>query len=548
MKHTPVLVVGAGPVGMIAALQLASHGVPCLLAEQNAGPTLHPKMEFTNPRTMEFYAQLGIADKIRTAGVAPQHSFDVVWATGLDGERLAVWPQPSVNRKWRQIREQNDGTQPSQPYQRVSQADLEPVLRAACGQHPLIEVLSGWRFESLSQHERGVTSRLLHVITGAAETVSSDYLLGCDGASSSVRRAVGISLDGGGVADSDGGGVADLPAAYSVTFSSRGFQPFGRHGYFWHYFTYRYVLISLDEAGTWSLHGMDPADFTPLPESPADWVRSLLGTDVPVDDVIVTSLWKPQYLIAERYRDGRVLLAGDAAHQMFPAGSYGMNTGAGDASDIGWKLAALINGFGGEGLLDSYDVERRPVGLRNMQMSRHHLQVHFNQMKLRRDGARLGEIGDFLRAQPPENTYEGVYLGYRYTGSPIVCPDDGPAREPEWVPTRYTPTTWPGGRPPSVLLADGTQLYDLFGPEYTLVDFAGDGRGDSLLAAAADQGLPVQHTVVRDARARSQWERDLVLLRPDQHVAWRGDSAPADPADVIRRVRGADVPASLLSS
>jgi 2-polyprenyl-6-methoxyphenol hydroxylase-like FAD-dependent oxidoreductase len=547
VKQTPVLVVGAGPVGMIAALQLASHGVPCLLAEQNAGPTMHPKMEFTNPRTMEFYARLGIADLIRSAGVPPRHSYDVVWATGLDGERLAVWPQPSVERKWQQIREQNDGTQPSQPYQRVSQAEFEPVLLDVCERHPLIEVLSGWRFESLSQHERGVTSSLTHVVTGTSQRIGSEYLLGCDGASSSVRRAVGISLDGGGVADADGGGLADLPAAYSVTFSSRDFQPFSRHGYFWHYFTYRYVLISLDEAGTWSLHGMDPADFTPLPASPADWVSSVLGVDVPVDDVIITSLWKPQYLIAERYRDERVLLAGDAAHQMFPAGSYGMNTGAGDAYDIGWKLAALINGFGGEGLLDSYTAERRPVALRNMRMSRHHLQVHFNQMKLRRDGASLVEIGDFLRAQPPENTYEGVYLGYRYADSPIVCPDDGPAREPEWVPTSYTPTTWPGGRPPSVLLADGTPLYNLFGPEYTLVDFADDGGADSLLAAAAAQGLPVRHTVVRDVHARSIWERDLVLLRPDQHVAWRGNGVPADPASVIRRVRGSAMPATLLS-
>jgi 2-polyprenyl-6-methoxyphenol hydroxylase-like FAD-dependent oxidoreductase len=537
MDQTPVLIVGAGPVGMIAALELAHHGVACLLAEQNSSTTMHPKMEFSNPRTMEFYSRLGIAEDIRASGVPPDHSFDVVWSTGLDGERLAVWPQPSVNEKWRQIRDLNDGTQPSQPYQRISQADMEPVLRTHCEKHPLIDVRTGWRFCSLVQDDEGVTSRLENVSTGDAVTVHSEYLVGCDGASSTVREALGIPVEGGSVADDDSGGVAQLPAAYSVTFKSHDVSNLHRHGYFWHHFTYRYVLISLDEAGTWSFHAMDPADFTPPPTDPPAWIRSILGVDLAIDEILVSSRWTPQYLIADRYRAGRVLLAGDAAHQMFPAGSHGMNTGAGDAVDLGWKLAALLRGFGGQQLLDSYEAERRPVGLRNMGMSRHHLDIHFHQMGLRRSGAEPAEIGAFLSSQPPENTYEGVYLGYRYADSPIVCADG--SVEPAWTPERYTPTTWPGGRPPSVVLADGTQLYDLFGPEFTLLDFAGDGRGDDLIVAAAGQGLPVHHVAVRDPSARSLWERDLVLVRPDHHVAWRGDSPPIDGAAVIRRVRGA---------
>lgn len=535
VEHAPVLIVGAGPVGMIAALELAHHGVASVVAEQTAGTTAHPKMEFTNPRTMEFYARLGMAAEVRAAGVAPDHSFDVVWSTGLDSIRLAVWPQPSVAEKWKQIHERNDGTQPSQPYQRISQADLEPVLRAACGRHPLIDLREGWRFTSLTQDADGVTS-VLSTPSGDV-TVRSSYVVGADGASSTVRRALGVPMDGGGVGDGDRGRVAELPAAYSVTFTSHDLTNLHRHGYFWHYFTYRYVLISLDEAGTWSLHAMDQSTFDPPPADPAQWVRSTLNVDLDIDDVIVTSLWRPQYLIAERFSDGRVLLAGDAAHQMFPAGSYGMNTGAGDAVDLGWKLAALVNGFGGDRLLDSYQVERRPVALRNMAMSRHHLSVHFDQMNLVRGGAQPDEVAAFLASQPPENTYEGVYLGYRYGSSPVVCADG--TDEPSWDPVHYVPSTWPGARPPSVLLTDGRQLFDLFGPEYTLVDFVGDGRGDALVAAAHRQGLPLHHTVVRDAHARALWERDLVLLRPDQHVAWRGDGSPDDADAVIRAVRGA---------
>ncbi|MCC8244951.1 FAD-dependent monooxygenase [Saccharothrix luteola] len=537
MDNVPVVVVGAGPVGMMTALELAHHGVACLLVEQNAGPTAHPKMEFSNPRTMEHHARLGSAADIRRSGVPPEYPFDVIWSTGLDGERLALWEQPSVERKWQQIREHNDGSQPSQPYQRISQTDLEPILLSRCRRHPLIDLRLRWRFDSLEPDDDGVTSTFLDLASGAARSVRSRYLAACDGASSTIRQAVGIPLSSGGVADGTSGGVRDLPAAFSVTFRTADDSTLFRHGYFWHYFTNRYVLISLDEAGTWAFHSLRPADFDPPPADTAAWMRSLLNVDLAVDHVHVSSRWTPRYLIADNYRSDRVLLAGDAAHQMFPAGSHGMNTGVGDAVDLGWKLAALVNGYGGPGLLDSYEVERRPVGLRNMAMSREHLEVHFRFMRLIGDGATPAQLGRFLGAQPGENTYEGIYLDYRYAGSPIVCADG--TAEPASDPLRYVPSTWPGARPPSLLLADGSQLFDRFGPEFTLVDTAGDGRADALLAGAADRGLPVRHLVVRERRVRELWERDLVLVRPDHHVAWRGNRSPTDPTEVVDRVRGA---------
>ncbi|MBB5873644.1 2-polyprenyl-6-methoxyphenol hydroxylase-like FAD-dependent oxidoreductase [Allocatelliglobosispora scoriae] len=539
MDNVPVVVVGAGPVGMMAALELAHHGVECVLAEQNAGPTLHPKMEFTNPRTMEHHARLGLADDIRKAGVPAGYPFDVLWSTGLDqdGERLAVWHQPSVEQKWQEIRERNDGSQPSQPYQRISQADLEPVLLDHCRRHPLIDVRHHWRFDSLQQDADGVTSTFQDLTNGTPRTVRSQYIVGCDGAGSAVRQAVGIPLSGGGIADGEGGGIRDLPVVFSVTFRTTDTERLFRHGYFWHHFTNRYVLISLDEAGTWSFHALHQSDFDPPPADPAAWIRSLLNVDLDIEKILVTSRWKPQYLIADSFRSGRVLLAGDSAHQMFPAGSHGMNTGAGDAVDLGWKLAALVNGYGGPTLLDSYEIERRPVGLRNMAMSRQHLDVHFEHMRLRGEGGPLAPLGEFLSAQPGENTYEGIYLDYRYAGSPIVCADG--TSEPESDQLRYVPSTWPGSRPPSVLLADGSQLFDHFGPEFTLLDLAGDGRADALLTAAADRGLPVRHVVIREDRVRELWECDLALLRPDQHVAWRGERVPADPVEIVDRVRGA---------
>ncbi|MGW6711716.1 FAD-dependent monooxygenase [Streptomyces globisporus] len=537
MNNVPVVVVGAGPVGMMTALELAHHGVACLLAEQNSGPAVHPKMEFTNPRTMEHHARLGTADDIRRAGVPAEYPFDVLWSTGLDGEQLAVWEQPSVEQKWKQIREDGDGGQPSQPYQRISQADLEPVLLEHCRRHPLIDVRLRWRFESLEQQGDRVTTRFHDLATDSPRAVRSEYLAACDGAGSQIRRAVGIPLSDGGIADGEGGGVRELPEAFSVTFRSSDTKSLFRHGYFWHYFTNRYVLISLDEAGTWAFHSLRQEDFSTPPADPAAWIRAQLNVDVDIDEVRVTSRWTPRYLIADRYRAGRVLLAGDAAHQMFPSGSHGMNTGAGDAVDLGWKLAAVVNGYGGPHLLDSYEAERRPVGLRNMAMSRQHLDVHFQFMRIGREGGTAQEQGRFLSAQPGENTYEGIYLDYRYAGSPIVCPDG--AAEPPSDLLRYVPSTWPGSRPPSLILENGDQLFDLFGREFTLLDMVGDGRAGPLLAAAAERGLPVRHIVVEEARVRELWDCDLALVRPDQHIAWRGDFSPADPFEIVDRVRGA---------
>lgn len=542
-QEAPVVVVGAGPVGLMTALELAHHGVACLVAEQNEVPTLHPKMEFTNPRTMEHLARLGLASEVRGAGVGSDYPFDVIWSTGFNGSRIARWEQPSVSQRWKRIKECNDGTQPSQPYQRISQAHLEPVLWEACQRHPLIDFRTQWRFVGVEQDDQTVTTTFEELGAGGTREVSAAYLVGCDGASSRVRRSVGIGLSGGGVADAPDGGVEAVPAVFSVTFRSEARDLLFGQGYFWHYFTSRYALISLDEAGTWSIHALHAEDFDPPPEDAAAWVRSMLGVDVRIDEVLVTSTWAPRYVIADSYRNGRVLLAGDAVHQMFPAGSHGMNTGVGDAVDLGWKLAAAVRGFAGPALLDSYETERRPVGLRNMTMSRRHLQVHIEHMRLRESGAALAHLEDFLTSEPAENTYEGVYLDYRYGDSPVICHDQHDSA-PDCDPLRYSPNTQPGSRPPSLFLEDGSQLFDKFGSGFTLVDATGDDRAQPLLAAARDRGVPLEQVVVDRGELRALWRCDLVLLRPDQHVAWRGDTSPADPYDVIDRVRGAFAAAS----
>ncbi|WP_225839301.1 FAD-dependent monooxygenase [Streptomyces sp. NK08204] len=531
MDPVPVLVVGAGPVGMVTALALARQGVPCVVVDQDFETSVHPKLDYVNSRSMEFFRQLGIADDVRSAGVGPEHPADVIWSTGLAGEPITTWELPSVAEERRRIAEHNDGSRPTEPGQRISQIELEPVLRAHCRRSPLIDLRCGLRFDSLAQDDDGVTSHLVDVMTDDRVRLRSRYVIGCDGASSQVRRAVGIG--------EEGFDVPGLPGAFMVHFKSRDLQTLHRHGRFWHYFAFRYIIIAQDEADTWTAHvnGVHPAEFDTPPADPAAFLRETMQTELKIDKVLLTSRWRPGFMIAERYREGRVLLAGDSAHRMFPTGAYGMNTGVGDAVDAAWKIAALVKGFGGPALLDSYEAERRPAGLRTMHTSHRHLGVHLKAGELLRGGAPLDTVAAFLQDERGENEYRGIELGHRYNDSPVVCHEDAP--EPPYSPRAYTPTTWPGGRPPSLLLQDGTPIYDLFAPSFTLVDFAGDGRADALLEAAAAQGLPVGHTVVTDTGARRTWERDLVLLRPDHHVAWRGDEAPEDPAAVIRRVRGA---------
>lgn len=531
MDPAPVLVVGAGPVGMATALALARQGVRCILADQSFETSVHPKLDYVNSRSMEFFRQLGVADDIRAAGVAPGHPADVIWSTGLAGEPITTWALPSVDEERRRVAAHNDGTRSAEPGQRISQIELEPVLRAHCLRNHLIDLRAGLRFDSLTQDDQGVTSHLLDVMTGDGIRVRSRYVIGCDGASSRVRAVLGIG--------DDSFGVPGLPGAFMVHFKSRDLGALHRHGPFWHYFAFRYVIIAQDEADTWTAHvnGAHSDEFDTPPADPAAFLLATLGTELKIEKVLLTSRWRPGFMLADRYRAGRVLLAGDAAHRMFPTGAYGMNTGIGDAMDAAWKVAAMVRHVGGPALLDSYETDRRPVGLRNMHTSHRHIGVHMKAGTLLREGVPLDAVADFLGGERGENEYRGVELGYRYDDSPVVCPEDGPA--PGWTPRAYTPTTWPGSRPPSLLLGDGAPLYDRFGASFTLVDFAGGGHADPLLNAAAAQGLPVRHAVVRDATARGLWERDLVLLRPDHHVAWRGNGAPADPEAVVRRVRGA---------
>ncbi|XHG04455.1 hypothetical protein AWENTII_007723 [Aspergillus wentii] len=258
---------------------------------------------------------------------------------------------------------------------------------------------------------------------------------------------------------------------------------------------------------------------------------------IKIDKILVRSTWRASLGVAETFRSPgkRIFLAGDSAHQNIPFGGYGMNTGIGDAYDIGWKLAMVLNGQGGERLLESYEAERRPVAVRNVSMSGRHAKVHMDytgwvrqasEGEVRRDSAEGQALRERIRshvcANDGENQSLGIEMGYRLSSS-IIRLEEDPGNEPGWSERDYVATTWPGSRVPNIILGDGVAIHDRLGPDFTLVDFTRDGAYGKEFNRAIPpfkRTLTVVH-LPQETTARKLWERSAVLVRPDMHVAWR---------------------------
>ena len=347
-------------------------------------------------------------------------------------------------------------------------------------------------------------------------------------------------------------------AAFLVHFKSRDLARLHKQGQFWHiFFSNGSAIISQDEVDTWTTHLFVPLDTDIKSLDPKETVYQVLGGSagpypIEIDKVLVTSSWRPNICISDRYRSdkGRVFLSGDAAHQNVPTGGYGMNSAVGDSFDIGWKVSAVLSGWGGEHLLRSYEIERRPVAVRNIDRSGVHMSVHGAWWEWCREagsvttaqteeGKKLrARIADLAHERDGENKEIGIEMGYRYNGSPIVVPDTE-TEEPMWEERRYIPSTWPGARPPHVFLKDGeTSIFDLFGTYFTFIDFSSEGKlAQQFGVVAKDMGIPLKRVhLPHEHHARKVWERDGVLIRPDDFVAWRTpliSTTPVDAEDVL---------------
>jgi 2-polyprenyl-6-methoxyphenol hydroxylase-like FAD-dependent oxidoreductase len=537
--ETPVLIAGGGPTGLVLASVLSRYGVNCVLAERNTHTTVFPKMDVTNGASMELLRGLGVDEELRRLGVAPRHSFDVIFAPGLDGPEITRWALPSVDDERSTLRSLTDGARPGQPWQRCSQAIFEAMMMDRAKRDPLIDVRQGWRLQTCNQAGDVVEATLVDD-TGESVQVQASYLVGCDGASSRVRGQLGIAMDG----------AKDITTFALVHFRSADMANLHALGQFWHlYTTTGAVLIAQDEIDTWTLHrdlGTDVDDPDPIGDA-RDFVARALGRPIAISEILASSVWRPNALLADRYGSGRILLAGDAAHTMVPTGGYGMNTGVGDAFNLGWKLVGTLQGWGGQGLLGSYESERRPVGERNRNASVENVIVILQYREMV-DPDLIGQDSDearahraavaaFLTANNGENTSVGIELDVRYDDSPIVCRPHTEA--PPWDRGTFMPSVRPGHRAINVVVAEGETLFDQFGPGYTLVDAIGSASDAKRLVDEADLvGLPIRYVTLDDPRLRRLYGHQLVLVRPDLHIGWSGTTV-IDPTDIIARVRGA---------
>jgi 2-polyprenyl-6-methoxyphenol hydroxylase-like FAD-dependent oxidoreductase len=514
---TEVLVVGAGPVGLTLAIALGQAGVRCTLVEKKSAPQFLPKMERCNARTMEIYRRMGLAAKVRAAGLRADVPMDVYIIAAMNRAPLLRHAYPSVEEARREIAACTDGSLPLEPYQLISQYTLEPLLKAEA------EKVASVRYDceliAFEQDAEAVTARL------KSETIRAKYLVACDGGGNLVRQQLGIRLEGE-------GDILRLRQALYRCDELFDRIPLGAgpgHGRHYHVAdAHSTFLIMQDSTRHWTLHAVVERDADMAPQ-----FEKTVGEPVKYQMLYVGE-WKQNLLVADRWRDGRVFLAGDAVHLMIPTGGLGMNSGVGDAIDLAWKLAGTLRGWGGQRLLDAYEAERRPVGVRNVAASRYASTGRRKWRSLWRDLDQLVRVAEV--EQRKSNEMIGAELGYRYAGSPLIAEEPG---APEDDFRRYAPASWPGARLPHVWLEGGAALQDRLGAGYTLLRLGGTREDTSALEREMKaRGAPFSTLAVPDAAARDVYGVDLLLLRPDLHVAWRGNRAPESPGKLAARVTG----------
>ena len=548
MIETPIQIVGGGPVGLTLAAELGWRGSACTLVEERTEPTRHPKATLLGARSMEYFRRFGITEAIYAAALPPEVNYFITFSTRLAGRELyrvtspsiaeTIERPPEVMRKYRELS--------WSPYYKtqIGQQAVEPVLWKFAQAQPGVTLKHGWLFAGFTDHGSHVESRIVNLADGNEQKVRSRYLVACDGGASPIRKNLGLRMNGRG----------RMRANVSFYFRSPEFLAIHGKGLGNLYFVFAPdafgVFTAINGRDFWNFqyYFLDPARET------ADLdAREVLTRAVgrPFDfDLLGTRHWHHHQSVARRWRAGNVFLAGDAAHLFVPTGGVGMNTGIGDAIDLGWKLDATLKGWGGAHLLESYEEERKPVAVRNSVISANNsdkIDMVMDEIEpvIEEDSAagdaHRAYITQRIRWMARQFNSAGTHLGYRYVESPVICADGTPEPPDDFM--QVAPSTWPGSRAPHAwLTADttvrGKSTLDWFGRGYVLLRApdAGDGQAmvDALVARGAACGVETM-----PADLMPLYEKRFVLVRPDGHVCWRGDALPDDPQAVAARVTGA---------
>ncbi|WP_315834313.1 FAD-dependent oxidoreductase [Bradyrhizobium prioriisuperbiae] len=542
--ETTVLVVGAGPVGLTAAMDLASRGIDVVVAEvRRPGEPPSVKCNHVSARSMEVFRRLGMVGEIRNAGLPADFPNDCSYRTTATGRELSRIPIPSRALRYVATGGPDTWWPTPEPPHRINQIYLEPILFRNAASHPRIRVLSRTQIEDFTQTDDEVVATARELDAHSSFHISASYVIGCDGGKSMVRRLIGASLTGTPVVQRVQSTFIEAPqlkhlmAAHTPAWMVLSLNP-RRCG----------TTVAIDGHDKWLVHNHLKPDELEFDSVDRDWaIRNILGVDENFPyRVISKEDWVGRRLVADRFRDRRAFICGDAAHLWIPYAGYGMNAGIADAANLSWLLAAHLNGWAAAGILDAYEAERQPITEQVSHFAMNHALAIMSQRRdVPGDIEADGPAADAARAALGQAAYDlnvqqyccaGLNFGYYYDRSPLIAYDG--ETPPPYTMGGFEPSTVPGARVPHLWLRDRRSLYDAFGPLYTLIRRDPAVDATPLLGAAAKRNLPMTLLDI-DAAEAGVCGEVLILARPDQHIAWRGNTAPADADALIDRIRGA---------
>ncbi|MCW6535344.1 FAD-dependent oxidoreductase [Sphingomonas lycopersici] len=542
---TQVIVSGAGPVGLVVALDLARRGVRSTIVEtRQAGEPPSVKCNHVAARTMEAFRRLGFADVVRDSGLPADYPNDCVYRTSVtQGHEITRIAIPARAERWTDFAGPDTWWPTPEPPHRINQIYLEPLIFAQAAAHPLITIRNRTELIEATQDDAGVTVTVRDLPSGATETLTALYLVGCDGGRSRVRSIIGAKLSGDAVVQRVQSTYIRAPKLLEMMQGRPGWMNLSlnprRSG----------NTVAIDGRETWLIHNYlyeHEEDFDAIDRDAS--IRTILGVgDDFTYEVISKEDWIGRRLVADKFRDRRIFICGDSAHLWVPYAGFGMNAGIADAMNLTWLLAATVNGWGGAHLLDAYEAERLPITEQVSHFAMNHaLSAIAHRRAVPEAVEHDGAEGEAARAALGAQVYAlnvqqyccgGLNFGYFYPDSPIIAYDG--EQQPGYSMAGFEQSTVPGCRTPHFWRRNGNSAYDDFGADYTLLRFDPTIDVAPLAQAAAAAGMPLKLLDIAPDERTAVYRHALLVSRPDLHVGWRGDALPGDVVGLVDQLRGA---------